>query len=167
MRGVAADASRPAPHVLALSFALDGHLGRLRIPAPDRPRRGERLWEHTCFEAFVAPVDGAGYHELNLAPSGAWAVHAFAGYRDGGPLADEGLAPRITADRTAERLALDAVVDLGRLGSSYASAGLRVALAAVVEAADGTRSYWALRHPPGRPDFHHADGFALVLDRPA
>ena len=34
----------------------------------------------------------------------------------------------------------------------------------VVEEADGRHSYWSLRHPPGRPDFHHPDGFALALD---
>ena len=44
---------------------------------------------------------------------------------------------------------------------------LRLALSAVVEADDGTLSYWALRHPPGRPDFHHADGFVLRLEGPA
>lgn len=40
---------------------------------------------------------------------------------------------------------------------------LRLALAAVVERADGTLGYWALRHGRERPDFHHADGFALTL----
>jgi len=25
-------------------------------------------------------------------------------------------------------------------------------------------SYWALRHPPGGPDFHHADCFAMELE---
>jgi hypothetical protein len=33
----------------------------------------------------------------------------------------------------------------------------------VIEAADGSLSYWALRHPPGKPDFHHRDAFALEL----
>jgi hypothetical protein len=33
----------------------------------------------------------------------------------------------------------------------------------VIEAADGGKSYWALAHPPGRPDFHHAAGFAAHL----
>ena len=43
---------------------------------------------------------------------------------------------------------------------SSAAGGAR---AAVVEEADGRLSYWALRHPPGRPDLHHADAFALRL----
>jgi len=45
--------------------------------------------------------------------------------------------------------------------------GLRVALATMLEAIDGSLSYWALRHAPGRPDFHHRDGFALTLEPPA
>jgi hypothetical protein len=40
---------------------------------------------------------------------------------------------------------------------------LRLALAAVSEAAGGRLTYWALQHPPGEPDFHHPDGFVLEL----
>jgi hypothetical protein len=39
-------------------------------------------------------------------------------------------------------------------------------LSAVVEHADGARSYWALQHPPGKPDFHHPDSFAMQLALP-
>jgi hypothetical protein len=34
----------------------------------------------------------------------------------------------------------------------------------VIEDADGSLSYWALAHPPGRPDFHHTEAFALDLE---
>jgi hypothetical protein len=34
----------------------------------------------------------------------------------------------------------------------------------VIEEIDGALSYWALRHAPGKPDFHHRDAFALELD---
>src|SRR5262249_47632230 len=53
-RGIAARPHRPSPDVLELSFVLDGELPRLRVPLAGPPGRGERLWEHTCFEAFVA-----------------------------------------------------------------------------------------------------------------
>ena len=42
----------------------------------------------------------------------------------------------------------------------------RLGLSAVIEAEDGTKSYWALNHPPGAPDFHHKDCFALELPAP-
>src|SRR3546814_3736372 len=35
--------------------------------------------------------------------------------------------------------------------------GAKLALSAVIEELDGTKSYWALAHPPGKPDFHHPD----------
>ena len=37
-------------------------------------------------------------------------------------------------------------------------------LCAVIEEKDGTKSYWALAHPPGdKPDFHDPACFALEL----
>ena len=42
---------------------------------------------------------------------------------------------------------------------------LRLGLSAVVEDAAGKLSYWALRHTPGKPDFHHTDAFALTLEK--
>jgi hypothetical protein len=150
---------------LTLVWVLEGTLARLRVPPPAGVRRGERLWEQTCFEAFVGAAGTSAYHELNLAPSGAWDVLAFAAYRDGGPLDDGGLGPRITVRREDGRLELEARVALDRLAPAYATVPLRLGLAAVVEASDGSRSYWALRHPPGRPDFHHADGFTVTLER--
>jgi hypothetical protein len=37
--------------------------------------------------------------------------------------------------------------------------GWRLGLSAVIEETSGHKSYWALAHPPGRPDFHHSDCF--------
>ena len=43
--------------------------------------------------------------------------------------------------------------------------GMRLALVAVIAEKNGSLSYWALAHPPHRPDFHHAEAFVLVLER--
>jgi len=152
---------------LRLSFVLSGDLERLRIPPPCPPRAGRELWRHTCFEAFVRVAGAAGYHELNLAPSGEWTIYAFDRYRDGAPLADVARPPRIVVGASPGELEFDALIDLGALSSAYATAPLRVALATVVEETSGALSYWALRHPPGAPDFHHADGFVLRLEPPS
>jgi hypothetical protein len=130
---------------LSLKFLLQGNLERLRIPEPRLPRAVSGLWEHTCCEIFVAPADAPAYHEFNLSPSGEWAAHAFRCYREGAMLSDPALAPELEALIRVE----------GRR--------LLIGLAAVIEAADGSLSYWALRHPPGKPDFHHRDAFALEL----
>jgi len=39
-------------------------------------------------------------------------------------------------------------------------------LSAVIESADGRLSYWALRHPAPRPDFHQRAGWAARLPAP-
>jgi hypothetical protein len=34
----------------------------------------------------------------------------------------------------------------------------------VVEDEHGALSYWALKHAPGKPDFHHPDSLALRVE---
>ena len=165
VRAIHAEVSRSAD-ALRLTFLLVGDLGRLRIPPLGRVQAGRDLWRHTCFEAFIGVAGAAPYHELNLAPSAEWTVYAFDGYRDGGPLRDVARPPRIVVGADHGELELDALIDLGALSPAYPTAPLRLALAAVVEETSGALSYWALRHPPGAPDFHHADGFVLALEPP-
>jgi len=149
---------------IELSYALNGDIAALLLPVSDRTRRSERLWEHTCFEAFVAGRDEEGsYFEFNFAPSTEWAAYAFAAYRQGMRVLEAARPPRISVSHDASRLSLDAVVDLDPFPSLRSTPLLRLALSAVVEDTEHRRSYWALVHPPGKPDFHHADGFALSL----
>ena len=164
VRGIAALVRRAASRVLDVSFRLDGDMSSLRIPSPSAPRIAARLWEHTCFEAFVAMDARNGYHELNFAPSGEWAAYAFRSYRDGGAVADEALAPSIRVRATEARLELDALIRLDRLSAAHPRSTLRIGLSAVIEGNDGGLSYWALRHPAGKPDFHHGECFALLLE---
>jgi hypothetical protein len=148
---------------LALNFCLQGDLSGLRIPGPGSSRRADGLWRHTCFEAFVMAGEGPGYREYNFSPSGEWASYDFCGYRDGrASVAEPG--PEITVRRDAERLELDTQIPSESLPPGRS---LRLGLSAVVENTHSELSYWALRHPAGRPDFHHADAFALPLDLPA
>jgi hypothetical protein len=161
---VAAAAERTAGGELQLRYRLDGALAGVRIPRPGSLRRGDELWKHTCFEAFVAAEGKAGYVELNIAPSREWAAYAFARYREGGLLTDSRLEPQVVVRSESGALVLDALVSLGDLSVSYRDAALRIGLAAVVESTSGRCSYWALRHPVGRPDFHQAESFALRLD---
>jgi hypothetical protein len=148
---------------LALTFVLGGDIARLRVPSFESPRRADRLWEHTCFEAFVRAQGQAGYYEFNFSPSGEWAAYAFREYREGGPIDDDQLDPKIATQREAEMLELHAVVRLDRLSQLLPGSILRLGLSAVVEDINGRLSYWALKHPPGKPDFHHPDNFALEI----
>ena len=141
---------------LGVTYTVEGNLDNLVIPPPREPRIAERLWQHTCCEMFIARKAAAAYHEFNFSPSGEWAAYAFTGYRAGGTLCGEELAPRIVARRSASRLALECSVP-------FAGEGRVLGLSAVMETLDGALSYWALRHPPGKPDFHHREAFALEL----
>ncbi len=147
---------------LALSFALEGEIARLRIPATRAPRMAEKLWQHTCFEAFLGIAGEPAYYEFNFAPSGEWMAYAFRDYRIGTTLQDAGFSPAITVRRSAEKLEVDAVVYLDGLRFPPDSR-LRLGLAAVVEDDAGALSYWALQHPPGKPDFHDSAAFTIAL----
>jgi hypothetical protein len=166
VRRIAALARRAPSSVLTVDFRVEADLSRLRIPAPSAPRIATRLWEHTCFETFVAMDEDPPYYEFNFAPSGEWAAFAFRSYRDGKPFTDGELAPSITLRTREDRLELGATLRLGRLSPAHLRASLRIGLSAVIEGDDGTLSYWALRHPAAKPDFHHAEAFALRLEPP-
>lgn len=144
-----------ADGALAVRYRIDGAIGRLLIPDSSAPIPGECLWEHTCCELFVALTGAQAYREFNFSPSGQWAAYAFRSYRQGSAVAVD--APGIVVRRSDQRLELEARV--------AAPAGtLRVGLCAVIEDRDRALSYWALRHAPGKPDFHRAEAFALEVE---
>jgi len=147
---------------LMLSFCLVGDISALNIPESRSPRRADHLWHHTCFEAFVMEGEGPEYREFNFSPSGEWAVYDFRGYRNGGVLENE-LSPEIVVHKAMDQLELRAEICQGLLPHGGL---LKLGLSAVVEGTGGKLSYWALRHPPGKPDFHHTEAFALQMRNP-
>ncbi len=158
------EAERAGPASLELRYVLTGDAGDLRLPPTGESKRTDELWRHTCFEAFVGTPGGDAYIELNFAPSTQWAAYAFDGYRRGMRPADVS-TPRIEVRATQDEFQLTATVDLGGAGLPP-DAPWRIGLSAVVEARGGRISYWALAHPPRKPDFHSRDCFALELPAP-
>lgn len=152
------------PDILVFQYSLAADMSHVRLPQSGGRGRADALWEHTCFEAFVAAKDAPGYHEFNFSPARDWAVYRFSAYREGMSRAEMDPAPEISVRRSDPGLELEAAVRIGHLAELDAR-HLRVALAAVIEDEVGGLSYWGLRHPPGRPDFHHRDGFALEVAR--
>lgn len=146
--------------VLRVEYHMRGELSAVSIPPTGMEGRADRLWEHTCFEAFLGMSDGA-YAEVNVAPSTLWATYDFDGYRSGMRRSSVSVLPHVVI--AEECLSVTASIDL----RSLPAVPVRLGLSAVVEALDGSKSYWALAHPPGAPDFHHADCFALELAAPA
>jgi hypothetical protein len=149
--------------ILVFQYSLEAEMPRVRVPPAGAGGRADALWKHTCFEAFVADAEGPGYHEFNFSPSLDWAVYRFNGYREGMSPAEVGRAPEISVRRGEDGLELLSAVHLGHMADLREARHLRVALAAVIEDQNGRLSYWGLRHPPGKPDFHHPHGFALEV----
>ena len=157
VRGIAVEVSR-AGTKLDLGFRVEGDIGQIVLPERGPRGRADDLWKHTCFEAFVRA--GQGYGEINLSPSDQWAAYGFEGYRKGMAVR-EGFELSFAQDyRAAHAYDLIAELDLTDLP---AGEDWSVGLSAVIELTDGRRCFWALRHAPGPPDFHHPDAFALSL----
>ena len=185
LTGIEVELARVRPMKLALRYVLLGaaHDIRLRPPAgSDDP-----LWMHTCFEAFVRVEGQEEYLEVNLAPTGDMTAWRFRRYREGMEVAPavgasvlgscQRREPMDSRERarlreagfdTLERFepsfySFQMEVTLDPAMSLFLDRPWRLGLAAVVEENDGRISYWALAHPPGKPDFHHPDCFRLEL----
>ena len=160
IEAVEARFARQSGNRLWLRFHAEGPLDVLILPDPAPSIRTDGLWKTTCFEAFLRVPDMPAYLEFNLSPSGAWAAYRFEDYRS--RMADLLLAqpPDIGCDASDSHFALEAVL---ALPPEWAAQPLALGLSAVIEEADGYKSYWAISHPPGAPDFHHKDCFAAQL----
>ena len=119
VRAVEVRIRRSASAELQMTFRLDGDIPRIWVPSPSVPRIATQLWHHTCFEAFIAVEGQPAYHEFNFAPSGEWAVYAFCGYRNRGPLANEMMPPDIAVRSSGSRLELDSLVRLDSLSAIH------------------------------------------------
>lgn len=151
---VDAELQRVAGGIVA-TFRAIGDISRLIVPPPARPVRTEGLWQHSCFELFVAGEDES-YRELNFSPSGAWAAYAFDSHRRG--MRDTEARVEIQMLRSDRVLSLIAEIEMEVLDPAF------VGLTAVIKETDGATRYWAPTFAPGEPDFHVAAVRSLVLD---
>jgi hypothetical protein len=157
------DVVQPRSGGLMLSYVVHGDIDALRLPPLTAPARGDELWQHTCFEAFVGTAAGAAYYELNFSPSTQWAAYRFDSHRSGMRVATEIGGPTIEQQSALDRYTLQASFKLDGLADLPRDPGWRLGLAVITEDTRGGKSYWALAHPSGKPDFHHFDCFALEL----
>jgi hypothetical protein len=147
-----------ATATLNLWFGVRAPKARFLVPEPaDAPARRDGLWQSTCFECFLKVEGQEAYQEWNCAPSGDWAVYDFDAEREGMRPSDVANPPYI---RTEDNLTW---WGLGATLAIPAAPTFTLALSAVLEEADGRRSFWALHHPSEQPDFHHPDCFAARL----
>lgn len=152
---------------LALNYTVTGDIATIAMPLIMAQERADELWRTTCFEAFLRLEGLDRYFELNFSPSTRWAAYYFSSYRAGRTDSVRPSLSRIDIRVSPSSLALDVVVDLARMAPESLDQAWQAGLSAVIDARDGAKSYWALAHPPGEPDFHHRDCFATILEAPA
>jgi len=157
---VEVEVARPNADRLALTYLVTGDLSDIRMPPVMASERRDELWRHTCFEAFVRASSGAEYYEFNFSPSTQWAAYRFDSHRSGMHMAEIS-APAVEVRSQPDGTTVQVSLELDRLPELSRQASWRLGLSALIEDQSGGMSYWALAHPPGKPDFHHADGFAL------
>jgi hypothetical protein len=124
--------------------------------------RADGLWQTTCFELFLKPMGGDAYVELNLSPSERWNAYDFAAYRwdmKERPFPHE---PECTMRQGSTFAIFDAAIPIAGLPQADCAMGM----SAVIEEKGGVKSYWALAHPAGSPDFHAPACFAVALPAP-
>ena len=160
-----ASAERGADGWLRFRYVVHGAVDRIALPARSAPRHTDELWRHTCFEAFITAEDDPAYVECNFAPSTAWAMYRFARYRSRMTALVPVEPPRITLQTQSDGIVLEAQLQLGEF-ANHPLRPLRIGLTAIIEDKAGSLSYWALRHPRSKPDFHHRGGFILRLPVP-
>ena len=146
---------------LRLRWRIEGS-SRLVVPPFGGKGRADGLWQTTCFEAFLMPARGPAYVELNLSPSERWAAYDFASYRDGMAERPFPREPECTMRQGSTFAIFDAAVPNAGLPAERCA----MALTAVIEEEGGVKSYWALAHPAGKPDFHDPACFTATLAAP-
>ena len=146
-----------ASATLNIWFGVGAPAARFVIPAGGEGVRSDGLWRTTCFEAFLARDGEPAYNEWNFAPSRDWAFYEFDDYRAGMHPAEVAAPPYIRVEDNLTWWTLGATVAVPS-GTTF-----DLGLSAVIEEQDGTKSYWALAHGDGPPDFHLRSCFAASL----
>ena len=156
--------------LLELSYNLrpassDGDFLALALPSleqesvPSHGDRCDKLWKHTCFEAFIGLPGSQQYWELNVSPVGHWNLYSFKSYRQAGSDLVEALPPSLTMRQTRRDCRCNVVLDLRPW---WPIEGMpELGLTMVVEEIDGRLSYWALSHPGEVADFHDRRSFLI------
>lgn len=143
-----------------IAYRVSGALDQIHFATPETASRRDGLWQSTCFELFLKRPEGNEYLEFNFAPSHEWAAYQFDDYRTA--MAELDVAPphmRTMQDDDAFQLVVNV-----ELPTKWRAGPMVAGLSAVIAEKNGHKSYCALAHPAGQPDFHHKDCFALQLD---
>jgi len=165
--GITVEVDSLTSDLLVLDYRISGDIDRLQLPPQAASGFQDLLWQHTCLEAFIGFSDSDAYFEFNFSPSSQWAAYRFESYRQNVTALHPLPSPRVIVRRHGDELEADVDIHLGAIpglgAAEIKGRELLLAVSAVMQSDQGVISYWALAHPPGKPDFHHRDAFALRL----
>lgn len=144
-----------------LEFRITGPLEQLIFPDPTLVEsRRDELWKGTCLEAFFAVETSpeSSYLEMNCAPNGDWNAYEFSGYRQGMKTSENTKVRVIHREGSAEEVLFRLRLESPLLGQMK-----HASLTTILQLQDGSFTYWALKHPGAKPDFHNKDAFIAPL----
>ena len=152
------------PGTLLVEYQVEGALDRICWPSTSGTSgRCHELWRQTCFEFFFSIKDDAAYWEVNLCLNDCWNVYHFSNYRSG-MRQEESIDPplcRVVVD--GNLLSFTCALKIDNLIDD--SSGVEVGISSVIQATDGSTSYWAIDHCDSKPDFHNRSSFCLNLPK--
>lgn len=141
-----------------LAFEVYGDIAQLELPPVHSVKLGQDLWQSSCFEMFIACTTHS-YRELNFAPDGRCAAADFAGYRRAPTWLRDPVLAHAESWQDAQRYR----IDLSLAGTARPDMANHVGLCAIICDKSGAKSWWALQHEAGEPDFHHVSSFLIPL----
>ena len=148
---------------LFLTYKIIDELQQIKFPKKkESPQRQDELWQHTCFEFFLASVAESSYWEFNLSPNHDWNCYRFSNYRQGMVTETAWQASPLEIQNLNDQdRGIDIGINLQALIPQKKT--LQLGISTVVETHTGQVSYWALNHPGPTADFHQRNSWSINL----
>ncbi|SRR5258706_8576683 len=149
-------------NILSIHYSVHGDIENILLPISVAPARKDDLWKATCFEFFIAIKDQPQYWEFNMSTSGNWNVYTMDAYRQVN-MREETVFTQLPFEfrKTSDKISLDISVDLNPILQPENI--LELGITTIIQAQDGTETYWALAHPDIKADFHLRESFVVEL----
>jgi hypothetical protein len=155
---------------LTIAYYLTGATNHILFldQSPSQSDRADELWKSTCFEWFLKSSHSKKYWEFNVAPTGRWNFYELDDYRTNLQRSALIETPRFSAHQRPDAMnsyqfKVEAnLKNLFEKGNELVKNG-RFAVTSVIQWISGEVSYFSLKHPSNKPDFHSNDGFTISL----
>ena len=147
--------------ILNIEYQCAGKIDGITIPyIHDKPQRLHSLWQHTCFEAFINFGEDC-YWEVNCSPSKDWNIYYFDRYRKG--QTEELRISNLHCEvfhKSQKSFIIQWILNLKSITPNNPE-DLSIGICSILEHANKSKSYWALKHCASKPDFHQRKSFCL------